>query len=250
MFEMSLLPQRKGKDARLIRWIGFGSVAVQAVAVTAFIVVPLIHPDTLPPFPRPPKLTHVEFKRPKVEIIPVKPRVQPVVTQATVSMPARSLPAMLETRRSGMMSRAPLSTDIEPVLTLGGGPSMATGFSATSGPGLPTGSGDSPVIVMKPAPAETGPVRVSSGVSKGLLIDPIRPIYPTIAKLTKQQGTVVVTAVIDRTGRIVNAQVSSGPEMLREAAIAAVREARYRPYLLNGQPTEVQTTISITFQIG
>lgn len=97
---------------------------------------------------------------------------------------------------------------------------------------------------------QTGPARISSGVIAGLLIAPIRPEYPDIAKITHTQGTVVVDAIISRAGAIESAQVLSGPPMLRAAALEAVRQARYRPFLLNGQPTEVQTTVTIVFRMG
>ncbi len=84
----------------------------------------------------------------------------------------------------------------------------------------------------------------------GQLIDPIRPEYPTIARLSHTEGTVVVQAVISTTGRIERAHVVSGPEALQAAALQAVRDARYRPFLLNGQPTEVETTVSINFRLG
>jgi protein TonB len=64
------------------------------------------------------------------------------------------------------------------------------------------------------------------------------------------QGTVVVTAMIDKEGRIVGVRVLSGPAMLQGAAVDAVREARYRPYLLNGEATEVETTVSVNFRLG
>lgn len=146
-----------------------------------------------------------------------------------------------------------LDNGAEPLLAFGGGNQMASGFNPAAGFGIGTRNGTSPVVVVvtQPAPANSGtPVRVSSGVSRGLLIEPIRPVYPVIAKAARQQGTVTVTAVIDRTGRIVNAQVVDGPTMLRDAALTAVRDARYRPYLLNGQPTEVVTTVSITFTMA
>lgn len=252
MFESSLLPGRQGKDARLVRWIAGGSIAVQAAAVTAFIVVPLLHPDTLPNVVRPAKMTRVEMKRPELKVIPMKPRVLPVTLQTAVSAPARFVQAVVETRRGGMISHAAPVTDADPMLAVGGGTSpMSTGFNPAAGPGGVGSGGTSPVVVVaRPASASEGPLRVSRGVSAGLLIDPIRPIYPAIAKAARLQGTVVVTAVIDRSGRIINAQVVEGPLMLRDAAVTAVRDARYHPYLLNGQPTEVVTTISITFSMA
>jgi protein TonB len=84
----------------------------------------------------------------------------------------------------------------------------------------------------------------------GRLLDPIRPEYPMIARLSHSEGTVVVQAIISKSGKIESAQVVSGPAMLQASALQAVRAARYRPFLLNGQPTEVLTTISIVFRLG
>jgi protein TonB len=83
-----------------------------------------------------------------------------------------------------------------------------------------------------------------------MLLAPIRPVYPGIARAAHVEGAVVIEAVISQTGMIENLQVISGPAMLRSAAIEAVREARYKPYRLNGVATEVQTTITINFRMG
>jgi protein TonB len=93
-------------------------------------------------------------------------------------------------------------------------------------------------------------VAISSGVAAGLLLDPIRPIYPPIAKAARIQGTVVIEATVSRQGTIENLQVTEGPQMLRQAAIDAVAAARYRPFLLNGEPVEVQTSIHVIFSLG
>ncbi len=197
MFESSLLPQRRGKDARLVRWIVFGSISAQVVSIAALIVVPLIYPDKLPSLIRPPKLTHVELRRPELKVIPLKPKVVQVTSAAAISAPAHFVQAFVETRRSGMISHSAPVTDVEPALALGGGNVMSSGFNPANGFGTANDSGASSVVVAaKITPASAGPVRVSSGVSRGLLIDPIRPIYPMIAKAAHQQGTVTVTAVI------------------------------------------------------
>jgi len=93
-------------------------------------------------------------------------------------------------------------------------------------------------------------MHVSTGVMAGQLLQPIRPEYPMIARLSRTEGTVVVQAVISKSGRIESARVVSGPGVLQAAALQAVREARYRPFLLNGLPTEVETTVSINFRLG
>jgi protein TonB len=94
------------------------------------------------------------------------------------------------------------------------------------------------------------PLRISSGVSKGMLLAPIQPVYPAIARATRIQGTVVMEAVISKAGRIESLHAISGPQMLRTAALTAVEAARYQPFLLNGEPTDVQTTITVIFQLG
>ena len=131
------------------------------------------------------------------------------------------------------------------------GPGMAsTGGPLVTGLGPKVGGAGGPVVVADRGGERKGPLIISQGVTAGLLLAPIRPIYPRIAVAAGVRGMVVVTATIDKSGRIVGLQVVSGPEMLRQAAADAVREARYRPYLLNGQATEVVTTISVNFTMG
>jgi protein TonB len=93
-------------------------------------------------------------------------------------------------------------------------------------------------------------LNVSGGVSSGLLLAPINPVYPQIARITRTEGTVVIQAIISKSGRIESAHVLSGPAILQASALQAVRDARYTPYLLNHEPTEVETTISIIFRLG
>jgi protein TonB len=83
-----------------------------------------------------------------------------------------------------------------------------------------------------------------------MLLTPIRPVYPAIARAAGISGQVVVSAVISDTGTIESLQVVSGPELLRRAALEAIQAAHYRPFLLNGQPVEVQTTITVSFRLG
>jgi periplasmic protein TonB len=98
--------------------------------------------------------------------------------------------------------------------------------------------------------AEQRSIRVSSTVSEGLLIKKIVPVYPPIARATHTQGTVVLQATISREGTIENLRVASGSQMLQDAALTAVRTWRYRPYMLNGQPIEVETTINVVFKLN
>ncbi len=95
-----------------------------------------------------------------------------------------------------------------------------------------------------------GPVRVPSSLVAGLLIYKVTPNYPAIAKAAGVQGTIVLQAIISKTGTIENLRVASGPPMLQQVSIDAVHNWRYRPYLLNGQPVEVETTINVVFSLG
>ena len=93
-------------------------------------------------------------------------------------------------------------------------------------------------------------VRVSSGVASGNLINKVQPQYPAIARTNRIAGTVVLHALISKSGNIENLQVVSGHPMLTQSALEAVRQWKYRPYLLNGEPVEVETTIQVNFNLG
>lgn len=125
--------------------------------------------------------------------------------------------------------------------TLDGG----TGVAGMSGMGS-----NAPPPVVKRAPP-SGAVQVSSGVVAGLMERPIvSPVYPPEAKAAHVQGVVVMHAIISKTGEIKDLQVISGHPLLTQAAMDAVRQWRYRPYLLQGVPVEVETTINVNFTFG
>jgi periplasmic protein TonB len=107
----------------------------------------------------------------------------------------------------------------------------------------------SSALIPKLAPVAPQRIRVSQGITKGLLIHRVEPPYPMLAREARVQGEVVLRAVISPGGEIQNLEVISGHPMLVPAAIAAVKEWRYKPYLLNGQPVEVETTITVIFNL-
>jgi TonB family protein len=97
---------------------------------------------------------------------------------------------------------------------------------------------------------EQTPIRVSAGVMAGQIVSRVDPVYPPIAKAAGVSGAVVLHAVISKTGTVENLTVVSGPQMLMGAALDAVKQWTYKPYLLNGQPVEVDTTITVNFMAG
>jgi protein TonB len=104
-----------------------------------------------------------------------------------------------------------------------------------------------PQPVVHPAPAT---VSISGGVIEGYILHRTPPTYPAIARTVGVSGTVVLAATISKAGVIENLRVLSGHPMLRQSAIDAVKTWRYRPYLLNNQPVEVETTINVIFTLG
>jgi protein TonB len=104
--------------------------------------------------------------------------------------------------------------------------------------------------VPKFVPVTPQRIRISQGVTRGLLVHREEPAYPPLARAARVQGEVVLSAVIDGNGQIQNLQLVSGHPMLVPAAIAAVKLWRYKPYLLNGQPVEVETTITVIFTLS
>jgi protein TonB len=94
------------------------------------------------------------------------------------------------------------------------------------------------------------PLLISSAVANSMLVQKTAPAYPPMAKAALVSGTVELRATISKDGRVQDLHVVNGPAMLRQAAVDAVRNWRYKPYLLNDEPTEVETTIVVAFTLG
>ncbi len=105
-----------------------------------------------------------------------------------------------------------------------------------------------PVAVPKIATPQR--IRVSSGVSTGMLVRRVQPTYPPLARQARIQGVVVLQAQISKDGSIQNLQLISGHPMLAPAAIEAVKQWKYKPYLLNGEPVEVETQVQVNFTLS
>ena len=104
--------------------------------------------------------------------------------------------------------------------------------------------------VSVPKAATPTRVRVSQGVTQGLLIRKVQPTYPPLARQARIQGAVLLQAEISKDGAIQNLRLISGHPMLTSAAIEAVKQWRYKPYILNGEPVEVETQITVNFTLS
>jgi len=116
---------------------------------------------------------------------------------------------------------------------------------------LPPAAENAPAIANPPASGESANrVRISQGVSQGLLLYKVAPVYPIEARRAHIQGTVLLQAIINTEGRIRGLTLISGPKELAPAAIGAVQQWTYRPYLLMGNPVEVETQIQVNFKLA
>jgi protein TonB len=218
-------------------WTTLASFAVQSLAVGCLLLLPLIYTQGLPRLallvpvlaPAPPPAPH-----------PAPPH--------SNSPPAQS--NMIETR---LLSPAQIPQDVS-MLTETTPPAPvldATGFGVSHGTGDARGAvlGSIPAsdLVLPPPPPPAARHPPVSRMMEGNLIIRVQPAYPLLARQVRVQGLVVLRAVISRDGAIENLQVLSGHPMLVQAAVDAVRQWRYRPYVLNGEPVEVETEVKVNF---
>lgn len=236
MFEDSLVESTGRVRTRAQRYVA-GSFLVETALVTTLILLPYLFPQALPrkfltlPLVAPP---------PPAAPAPAAPE-----HAAPASAPSEFLNSALVAPSRIPTHINPLTDTAPPGINIPG----ALGDARAGVQGLPNLGPTSPPPIIHPA-KPTGPIRVSEGVADGQLIVPIRPVYPAIALAARVEGTVIVAALIGRDGRIASLHVLSGPPLLVGAAVAAIQRARYRPWTLNGQPVDVETTIRIVFTLG
>jgi periplasmic protein TonB len=244
MFEGSLVESRGFAVSGTQRWTALGSLTFQCALAGLLLTIPLVRPEILTPFSVAPQLTVPLPMKPPAPMVHVQTAAS---SSAAMSVPASAPQQMTATQRFTFPRPGDTPDGNAPVFvsTLPMGPGGGNTVGALNLTGAVSVPG---VTVIKPRDA--GPARVSKGVSEGLLLARIQPVYPPIAKAVGVQGTVVLEAVISKAGRIESLHVVSGPDLLRRAAVDAVAVARYRPYLLSGEPTDVQTTIAVVFQLG
>ncbi len=239
MFEDSLVISQIQHTTSTARWTALASTSFQYGIAALILSLPLLHPERLAfrmDVPR--VLIPIPVKSP----LPTK-RVQAFSGSSSTPTPPTA-PALMPSRLPSLIQQ---NDDTPPVSSAPIGMAMASGLPSSMGIG---DAGYRPHIAVVAARPSSGPVRISSGVSAGMLLTPIRPVYPNIAKVARVEGTVIVEAVISRAGTIESLRAVSGPIMLQQAALDAIRAARYRPFRLNGQPTEVQTTITVNFRMA
>ena len=213
------------------RWTAMVSFTLQAALVAVGLVVPLLNPKSLP-----------EALMPRRIFVPT--RLGEVIPDASRS-PGRPggifHPNPIVVNTSTFVFHQTQSTNDNEVTQ-----APPVGDWIGPGPGV-----DHTIesVLSRPVPqpiAGVRPPRVSA-MMEGNLIHRVEPVYPSIARQVGVQGTVVIRAFISRSGTIERAEVVSGHPMLTHAAYDAVRQWKYRPYYLNGEPVEVETQVTVNF---
>lgn len=222
------------------------SFTLQAIVIGVIVILPLMFTQALPtkelttmltapPPPPPPPPPPASSPVKAVKVVKVNPTAE---LRTPTSIP----------KEVKMVHDEPQQAP--PSATMAGVPGGVPGGVAGGSMGGVIGGvlSSAPVAVPdKPTPQR---VRVSQGVTSGLLIKKVTPEYPALAKQARIQGSVVLHAVIGKNGEVQNLQVVSGHPMLTQAAIQAVKQWRYKPYFLNGQPVEVDTNVTVNFSLA
>jgi periplasmic protein TonB len=243
MFEDSLLEsggrlKTRSKTTTTIAFIA------QIAFVGVLVLIPLIYTEALPKQ----QLMTFLVAPPPPPPPPPPPAAAPVVKVHKVETDLNN--GQLRTPTAIPKKVAMIKEDEPP-------PSAGAGVMGGVAGGVPGGSmggviggivSSAPVAVPKAVTPQK--VRVSQGVSEGLLLHKVTPQYPPLAKQARIQGSVVLQATIGKDGSILNLRVASGHPMLTQAALEAVKQWKYKPYMLNGEAVEVETTVQVNFTLS
>ena len=236
MFEDSTFESTGRIKTRSRRWM-LAAFALNGSVLVAMVFVPLIYPNALP--------SHF------IPTLLVAPAAPPPETPQPVHV--RPVAHAAREFDNGRITAPPRIPTVIRYLHDREAPSPGNIATADLWTGTPGGdgrdifnSGQPTTVVHAPNPSS---LRLPSRLVESTIIYKTIPQYPSIAKAAHQEGTVVLQAMISKSGTIERLQAISGPQMLQQAAIDAVKTWRYRPYLLNDQPIEVETTVKVIFKL-
>jgi protein TonB len=213
-------------------WSAIASFTFQAMALSLLLLIPLLtlpgpprlllweSPIAPPPPPGPERQLHASTNLNGGELVP--PSVIPLIIADLHETP---------------VADAPDGRDL--------------GVVGSTGPrvGVANSIADVVAVAPPPAPAPTHPIKISHW-AEGNLIYRVQPMYPPLARQARIQGAVRLRAIISKAGTIERLTLESGHPMLAGAALDAVRQWRYRPYLLNDEPVEIETEITVNFVLS
>ena len=236
MFEDSTFESTGRIRTRSRGWM-LATLVLNSSILVALILVPLIYPEALP--------------RQVMAFLMEAPPPPPTATPEPMHQPVRSAPVTSEMAQGMLVMPRQIPRFIS--IPAGPEPEIVTTV-ATMEPANAIPGGMSNVFRPQTAPKVVSDskttVRLPSALAAGLLLYKPIPHYPELAKAMRAEGAVVLAATISKNGTISNLRVVSGPAVLQQAALDAVSQWRYRPYLLNSQPVDVETTVNVIFTLG
>jgi len=250
-FFANVLLEVDSTERRRRKWSAVSSLLLQTLMLGSLLIIPLMFTEALP------KAQLLTFL-----VAPPPPPPPPPPAAGTPAQVMRRLKSDLMDGRLRTPSRIPervqmiREEEAPPQPSLGGGVVGGVPGGIPGGQlggvigGIVSATSKVAVVPKLAAPEPPRRVRISQGVIAGMIIHKVEPAYPVIAKSARVQGEVVLTAIISKEGTIENLQVESGHPMLIPAAIHAIRQWRYRPFLLNGVPVEVEGKITVTFRFS
>jgi protein TonB len=227
-----------GRKSQRNPWAAVGSVTLLSLLLLALVVITLLHTDTLP---KAETLTML-FVPPPAAASSVTTFRVPTPTP-TYSSKSISIPAAMRTTQE--TPPPPMETTGRVVGGVPGG--LVGGVPGGVLTDVLNGAHSAPVLAKTtPTPKR---MRIASRIAEANLVHDVAPAYPPEAGRARIEGTVVLLAVIAKDGSVQDVRVESGLPVLAQAAIDAVKQWRYKPYLLNGEPIEVASQITINFTL-
>ena len=223
---------------------GAGALALQCLLLLAVVVIPLFHTEPLP-------------KRETLTMLYLQPPPAAAGNATKLRTPTPPSPSTFTRTSTGIPAPTHKTREAPPppVGTTGG---VVGGVNGGVVGGVPGGVSNEmlnnapsiPVLAKSPVPTPVKRMRIAARVAEANLVHDVAPQYPPEAGRARIEGTVVLMAVIGKDGSVQDVRVESGLPLLAQAAIDAVRLWRYRPYLLNGEPVEVDSRITINFTLS
>jgi periplasmic protein TonB len=234
MFEDALMESSNSIKTSSKYW-SLPALAMNGAFLSGLIIWPLLHPEALP-------------RQAMASLLVAPPAPLPAPRPQTLRTQARSKEVDHELHILSKIRPEIIPVDpAPPSAEFVGIDRLAANSSENTIMGIVVNGTGHTSVKQAPTPPK---VTLPSHVMAGNLLDKVTPQYPTIAREARVQGTVVLQATISKTGTIENLRVLSGPPLLQQAALDAVRLWRYKPYQLNGEPVAVETTVNVIFNLG
>jgi periplasmic protein TonB len=222
---------------------GAGALVLQCLFLAAVVVIPLLRTVPLP-------------KKETVTMLYLQPPAGPAGSATNFRAPTTPPSPIAPPTNTNILAPVQKTQEAPPPVgatsgVVGGVPGgVVGGVSGGVFNGMLNSAPSVPVLAKAPVAAPVKRIRVAARVAEANLIRDVTPQYPPEAGRARLEGTVVLMAVIDKDGSVKDVRVESGLPILAQAAIDAVRQWRYKPYLVEGEPVEVDSRITINFTLS